>query len=160
MKMFCLGATTLLLSIGFWGQAAPTATVDQPTSQSTSPSRAQSRPSQYTDTQHSRGQMGRQLELELEEMRAKLAAMKANDANIKDPAVRKHLQLDAELWDLMFSNVNELTSALVQMQRQRSFIPSPAAQLYRRQLLQGRVGAASAAVPAPSAVQTPALDHR
>jgi hypothetical protein len=148
MKICCSIVFPLLLCASLWGQANPNpAPVPQP-NQAAIPTGVQNRPLSTADVTTARFQLYRQLALENQQMRLKLDEMKTNDAKIKDPALRKHMQLDAELWDLMFSHMNEVTSALLQLRPTSR--PDPTAQMYRRQMLQQRMGGAPAATPTPA----------
>ena len=146
MKVYWSVAFSLLFGAGLWGQSAPnSAPIPQP-NQAAQQAGMQPRPLPPADANASRMQFSRQFALELEQMRAKLDEMKTNDAKIKDPAVRKHLQLDTELWDLMYLRMNEVTSALMQMKSRPPGLNPAAAQMYRRQML---MGAGPATAPAP-----------
>lgn len=147
MKVYRSAALSLLLGTSLWGQANPNQAPTQQTNQAALSAGQQNRPPLPADANANRMQLNQQLAIELQQMRVKLDAMKANDASVKDPAVRKHLQLDAELWDLMFAHMSQVTSALLQ---RRATPPSlsPAAQLYRRQLMQDRMSA-PATMPLP-----------
>ena len=167
MKVYCSVAISLILSASVWGQAGPSSVADPQTSQAALQASAQTRPVSAADAAANRPQLNRQLALQLQQMRDKLNEMKTNDASIKDPAVRKHLQFDAELWDLMFSHINEVDMALMQT-RAASASLSPTAQMYRRRMLQERAAPVPAAVPtpgqpvpaqSPAPAQTPAPSH-
>lgn len=159
MKVYWSVVFSLLIGVSLWGQATPNpAPAPQPSQAAMQPGMP-GRPLSSVDASY-RMQLTRQFALELQQMRTKLGEMKTNDANIKDPAVRKHLQLDAELWDLMFSHMNEVTTALMQLKSTPSSM-SPAAQMYRRQMMQERMGPAPTPMaiptqPAPAQSQPPA----
>lgn len=163
MQAYCKVACSIIFGASLWGQVNtnPTPT---PAAQSGTPvlqAGVQNRPSPLpSDMTTSRIQLYRELTLELQQMQLKLAEMKTNDASVRDAAVRKHLQLDAELWDLMVTHLNEITTGLLQIRPLPQTL-SPAAQIYRRQLMQQREGATSAAVPAPAAttVLAPTTNH-
>ena len=150
MKVYCSAAFSLILGASMWGQAVQNPTpVPQP-NQAALPAGMQNRPLPPADATAAHMQLNRQFALELEQMRAKLDEMKANDAKIKDPAVRKHMELDTELWGLMYAHVNEVASTLQQMKSRPPGLNPAAAQMYRRQMLQERMGGASAATSMPA----------
>ena len=173
MKAYSVVAVSFVLGASLWGQAnpnpstAPAAPPSPAAAATPAPASAQAtnmaalqaglqnRPVPSSDAIALRIQLNRQLALELQQMRVKLGEMKTNDANIKDPAVRKHLQLDAELWDLMFSHMNEVTSAMMQL-RPTAPGASPAAHMYRRQMLPERVGGGATTMPTPAQSSVPA----
>ncbi len=148
-KICCSMVFSLLVCVSLWGQAGPNPAPAPQPNQAALPAGVQNRPLPPADTMAFRMQLNRESAAELEQMRVKLSEMKTNDSKIKDPAVRKHMQLDADLWDLMYSHMNGVTAALMQMRSRPSSL-SPAAQTYRRQTLQGRMGAAPGAIPGPA----------
>lgn len=88
-----------------------------------------------TDVTAMRTQFSQKMASELQQMRQKLDEMKKNAANAKDPAVKRQLQLDTELWDMTLAHLNDMTTAMLQVQRPQPEMNRAAQMMRARQMI-------------------------
>lgn len=159
MRLSCAMLIAAIASTSLLAQSSPNLAA---TSQPSQPPMHAGMPNQSmrpVDLTAMRIQLNHKLAAELQEMQFKLNQMKVNAAKTKDPAVKKQLLLETELWELTLNHFNDMTSAMLQMQ-QPPANPSSAAQMYRRQMMQRNMtGASAAPAPAAATTQPGVVDH-
>jgi TolA-binding protein len=52
------------------------------------------------------------MKAQLDQMRAKVEAMKANLSNVKDPALKQQLQNDVDLWEMMVNHMDQMSKMM------------------------------------------------
>jgi hypothetical protein len=90
MKPLLTVIAALLLSACAWAQEPATHPQDHP------------------DMMAVHQQHMQEMKAQLDKMHAKLDEMKANLAKVKDPAARQQIQLDADLWAMMVSHMDNM----------------------------------------------------
>jgi hypothetical protein len=132
MKPVLLWTFSLGLAASLWGQANPD---NAPSPQTAEPAQrtASAVPASTADYISWRLQRMRQLEDEIGAMRTKLDELKTNTARLKDPAVKKQVELETELLGMMLSHEEEVNAML--RLPSAPLRTNSAAQNYRRRMV-------------------------
>lgn len=101
MKVLGFLIAMLLLTLLVSAQAT------QPSPQQPSQATPMHHPMHHDSEQHMQ-----EMKTQVDQMRAKVEAMKANLPNVKDPALKQQLQNDVDLWEMMVNHMDQMSKMM------------------------------------------------
>jgi len=148
MKVYDAVVFVMITSASLWGQAGPNPAPAPQASQVPMQANMQNPGMRPMDLTAMRIQLSHKLGAELREMQFKVNEMRVDAAKAKDPATKKHLQLEADMWELTITHLNDMTSAMLQVQRPLVNAASGPATYHREYLERSMTHPPAAAAPA------------